>query len=53
MVQVATKERMLTKEEEGEPLEIHSIPRIQQKTEKGQKLAESFFDKLIGQAKFI
>ena len=53
MVQVITKERMPTKEEEGEPSEIYSIPRIQQKTKKGQELVEGFFNELIRQAKFI
>ena len=49
---MANKEKILIKEEEREePSEIHTVPRIHKKSERD--LDESFFNKLIGQAKFI
>ena len=53
MIQVATKERIPIKEEGEEPLEIHNISRIYQKSEKKQKPSKDFFNELIKQAKFI
>ena len=53
MVQVITKEKILTKEESKELFEIHNILKIHEKPEQEGGLTRGFFDELIGQAKLV